>query len=69
MRKNKFVFLLNIDNFKSIPFDKYENNFTFIVNGNEWKTNRLIADLLSPIIRKYHYQDQTIDQFVINTEQ
>lgn len=69
MRKNKFVFLLNIDNFKSIPFDKYENDFTFIVNGNEYKTNRLIADLLSPIIRKYHYQDQTIDRFVINTEQ
>ena len=33
-----------------MPLDRYEKNFSFIVNGQEIKTNRLIADFLSPII-------------------
>ena len=48
-----------------IPFDKFENNFTFIVNGNEIKTNRFIADILSPIIRNLHYSDNSIETFSI----
>ena len=63
---NIFVSLLN-NNLKDIPFHKYEKNFTFIVNGKRYETNRVVADILSPIIRNYHYQDESIDQFEIKT--
>lgn len=59
-------FSLSFDNIRSIPFDKYEKNFTFIVNGTKYETSRFIADILSPIIRKCHYSDETIDEFNIN---
>lgn len=60
-------FSLSIDNIKNIPFQKYENNFTFIVDGKKYKSNRLIADLLSPTIRNYHFSDQLINEFTIDT--
>lgn len=59
-------FSIDIESIKMIPFDKYEEDFTFIVNGKEFKTCRLIADILSPRIRNYHYIDETIDKFFIN---
>lgn len=59
-------YVLSFTNVKNIPFDKYEANFTFIVNGKRYLTNRIIADILSPIIRQYHYQDSTINEFSIN---
>ena len=65
---NIFVSLLN-NNLKDIPFHKYEKNFTFIVNGKRYETNRVVADILSPIIRNYHYQDESIDQFEIKSNQ
>lgn len=49
-----------------MPLDRYEKNFSFIVNGQEIKTNRLIADFLSPIIRRFHYSDSSINTFSIN---
>ena len=67
MSGGKIKFSLNIDKIKSIPLDKYEKNFTFIVNGKPYPTNRFIADLLSPIINNYHYEDETISSFTINT--
>lgn len=63
---NIFVSLLS-NNLKDIPFHKYEKNFTFVVNGKRYETNRVVADILSPIIRNYHYQDESIDEFEINT--
>ncbi|KAK8867140.1 hypothetical protein M9Y10_010114 [Tritrichomonas musculus] len=60
-------FTLNFDEIKEIPFDKYENNFTFNVNGKIYKTNRVIADFLSPTIRNYHFNDQSFEEFTINT--
>lgn len=69
MSSENLGFSLSLDNVKSIPFYKYENNFTFIVNGKRYNTNRAIADLLSPIICKYHYQDETIDEFTINIQE
>lgn len=35
-----------------VPFQNYENNFTFIVNNERFPTNRLVADLISPKISK-----------------
>lgn len=51
-----------------VPFSKYEKNFTFIVNNKEFRTSRLIADLLSPTISKIHINDPTMKEFCINTK-
>lgn len=52
----------------NIPLQTYEKDFTFIVNGKEFKTSRLIAELLSPKICQMHTTDITINQFTINTK-
>lgn len=51
----------------TVPLKQYEN-FSFIVNGKEFKTTRLIAELLSPKICQIHLLDPTIDTFSINTK-
>ena len=56
-------FALDSRNLKNIPLHKYTSDFTFLVNGKEYKTNRFVADLLSPIIRQYHFTDETINEF------
>ncbi len=60
-------FTLSIDSVKELPFQKYMKDFTFIVNNQEFKTSRYVADLISPIIRNYHSVDETIDSYVITT--
>lgn len=65
--ENRIEFSLNIDSIKEVPFEKYSNDFVFIVDGKEYYTNRIIADILSPIIRQYHYFDETNNRFYINT--
>ena len=52
-----------------IPFDTYEKNFTFMVNGEKIQTSRIISDLLSPVICKNHLNDPTSNTFVINTHE
>lgn len=51
----------------NVPFHLYDKNFLFIVNGEEFKTSRIIADLISSKICQLHLCDPTIDEFVINT--
>ena len=63
--KESFDFSFSFENVKGIPFEKYENNFTFIVNDKSYETSRYAADLLSPIVRGYHYTDETIDHLNI----
>ena len=58
-------FSLCFNNVKHIPFEKYEKDFIFIVNNKQYKTSRIFADLLSPIISQYHYIDETIDSITI----
>ena len=58
---------MKFSNIKSIPFDKYEKNFTFIVNGRRIQTSRFLADIYSPIISKRHFEDETFDEFTINS--
>ena len=53
----------------TVPFQIYENDFSFIVNGKEFKTSRLISDILSPNICRIHADDPTIDTFTINTHE
>lgn len=52
-----------------VPLQVYYNDFTFIVNGNEFKTSRLISDLLSPKISQIHSNDPTANTFTINIEE
>lgn len=58
---------LDIANFTDIPFQKYVNDFVFIVNGKRFPTNRVIADALSPIVRNLHYVDGSTNEFNIST--
>lgn len=62
-------FSLNPENIFNIPFDKYEKDFTFIVNGKQYKTNRIFADILSPNLRKLHFTDSSVNEFTINTKE
>lgn len=58
---------INLETIKDIPFDKYENDFTIIVNGEEYQTNRYVIDILSPRIRQYHFIDASMNRFYIYT--
>ncbi|KAK8871617.1 hypothetical protein M9Y10_007352 [Tritrichomonas musculus] len=68
MENKSLDFSLNIKNLRDIPFNLYEKNFTFHFNGKTYKTNRLNADLLSPLIRQLHYSDNTIDEFYLKID-
>ena len=66
--KNTYNFSLSIKNIKDIPFEKYEQDFTFHLGGKNYKTSRFVADLLSPYVRQLHYSDNTIQEFYIENE-
>lgn len=53
----------------NVPLQSYFDDFSFIVNGKEYKTSRLISDLLSPKICEIHANDPTFDIFTIKTQQ
>lgn len=67
MTKTNLNFSLVKETISEIPFDKYNKNFTFIVNGKQFKTNRVVADILSPIVRNYHNVDESVNEFSIDT--
>lgn len=52
----------------SVPIQAYDNDFSFIVNGKEYKTSRLVSDLLSTKISKIHANDPTMNFYIIDTE-
>ena len=53
----------------NVPLCQCDDDFYFIVNGKEFKTNRIISDLLSPKICQIHRIDPTINSFTITTQQ
>lgn len=61
--------LLKPSSISAVPLQTYDKDFSFVVNGKEFKTSRLLSDLLSPIICKIQLNDPTIDTFIINTNQ
>ena len=65
-KDNKYT--LSCENVKNIPIDKYEQNFTFIVNGKRYQTSRVKADLLSPVVSGYHLIDESIEEMSITTK-
>lgn len=38
----------------NVSLQSYEKDFSFLVNGEEFKTSRIISDLLSPKICQLH---------------
>lgn len=52
----------------NIPLQNYQQDFCFIVNGEEFRTSFIISDLLSPEICRYHLIDPTMNTFTINTD-
>lgn len=50
-----------------IPLVKCDDDFTFIVNNQEYETNRIKALLLSPKIRNFDLCDPCYHKMVINT--
>lgn len=66
-QQNKF--LLNYSAISNVPLHVYDKDFVFIVNGQEFKTSKLVADLLSPKICQNHTIDPTLDKFIIFTKQ
>lgn len=60
---------LNPSSILSVPLQTYNDDFTFIINGQEFKTSRLVSDLLSPSICRIHINDPTFDRFHIDTKQ
>ena len=67
MQRENIKFSLGLSNVKTIVFDKYKKDFTFIVDDKKYETSRFLADFLSPIINKYHYDDETINEITIKT--
>lgn len=55
------------DSLFHVPFQKYQKDFTFIVNGEEYQTNKFFADLISPNISNMHMNDPTASEYTINT--
>lgn len=51
----------------TVPFQIYDNDFMFIVNGKEFKTSRILSDILSPKISQIHSIDPTFNEFIITT--
>ncbi|KAK8849948.1 hypothetical protein M9Y10_018541 [Tritrichomonas musculus] len=60
---------LKISSILNVPLQIYDSDFSFIVNGKEFKTSRLISELISPNICKIHLSDPTIDSITINTNE
>ena len=59
---------LKIASVLNVPLQTYTDDFTFIVNGSEFKTSRIVSDLISPKISQYHQNDPLLCHFVINTK-
>lgn len=66
---NDIKIKLNPNSILKIPFEKYDNDFTFIVNEEKFQTSRIVADLLSPKICQAHYNDPTFNECTIQTQQ
>ena len=62
------LFKLNTTSVFAIPFYSFDKDFCFIVNGEEFKTSRMIANFLSPKIGQMQLNDPTISHFYINTQ-
>lgn len=65
--QEKNTIQLKLSSIENIPFQIYDQDFSFFVNGKEYQTPRIISDLLSPKICKIHSIDPTFNEYIINT--
>ena len=65
-KKRMLNYTLDTENIKNVPFNLYEKDFIFVVDGRTYLTSRIIADLLSPLVCKLHYTDRTVNEFIID---
>ena len=69
MEKANKSFTLSIKNINQILKTlSYQNDFTFVFHNQEYVTNKLVADLLSPAIAQIHQFDPTYDTFTFKND-
>lgn len=59
---------LQFESISQVPLNKYEKDFTFIVNGEKFITSKIVADLLSPKISKIHSSNPIFNEFSFQTK-
>lgn len=57
-----------LPNILEIIDQTYEKDFTFTIDGHEYKINKIIADYISPAVLNTHKIDPTYDEFVLKTK-
>lgn len=62
-----FQVQLNTSCILKIPYNTYDD-FTFKINGESFKTNRIVADLISSEVCKIHSFDPTFREMTITTK-
>lgn len=60
---------VTISSLLPVPIDNYPKDFTFIVNGEEFPTNKIVADFLSKKIAKLHTTDPNLDKYELHTNE
>lgn len=66
--KTKRSFSLSPSTMCTLNFDNYPRDFDFIMNKEIFSVNRIIADFLSPIVRKIHAVDPALSAFEVKNE-
>ena len=59
---------IGFDNIQRIQFDKFENDFSFIVYGKIYNTNLVVENILSPNISNMLSRNVIVSYYEINTE-
>ena len=59
---------INLKNIQRVHFDKFEKDFSFIVNGQIYKTNSFVANILSPHISKMTDENMNVRYYQVNTK-
>lgn len=62
-------FKLHTSRITNIPLQNYEEKFTFIVNGKEYLTSKIVADLLSTKISSLHRTDASFDRLILRNKE
>lgn len=65
MDNQTYSYSLSTEYIKQVPITDYESDFTFYLNDKRILTNKIVAQILSPIIRQYQYTDKVLNTFVI----
>jgi hypothetical protein len=65
---SKTTVWLSAQGLKNIRFEKYENDFTFVVGGFRHSCPRFVAEFISPRVRRLHSIDETISMIDIGVD-